>query len=130
MKTFRLASTMHPEQTCTSFSQFLVYNKSAPSSTAGTLCLGSRCLASWENLVCPSRHRLNHTALPFFTQRASTAPSVAMCFIIHFSEFLTAGGWEAAIQLHLDKANSLGRTMKRSFPCLLMSHQHSISIWF
>lgn len=118
LKTQRLASTVHLEQTCTSSFQFLlVHDKNALYSMAGGFFHESRYLVSWENIVFPTTD-VDHITLPLFIHIISSYScnhalllgSMKLSFNIWFNEFLTASGWEGGIQLHLNMANLWGGT--------------------
>lgn len=94
----QIGSTVHPQMDLHFLLPFfLVYNKYAPYSKAGTLCHGSKCLASWETLfVIPTTDR-DHITFPLFIQNISIyfcghvllTEGVKLAFITQFNEFLT-----------------------------------------
>lgn len=93
LRTLKLASRMHPEQTCALLLQFsLVYSKNAPCSTAGSHWWRSRRPASWRDPICHPHH-WSHL-LPFHSLfRASAVTSVPMCPIERSQFHSIGGGW-------------------------------------
>lgn len=101
LKTLRLASTVHPEQTCASSPQFsLVYSKSAPYSTAGNSTIHQDALLNGKiSFLIPTTY---WTIQPFPCSPESTSSyfcgllllveHMKLVFIFHFDEFLTVVG--------------------------------------
>ena len=77
--------------------------------------MGQDILLHSETLFVVPTNESNHITLLFFTQSISSnfcghtllIKRTMFAVIIHFNEFLEAGGWERDVQLHPETANHL-----------------------
>lgn len=124
MRTLKLACAMHPinraalsppSSSCSITRVPLIQEQVNSATDQDTLLHGTTSFAiptlDWD-----------HTTPPLVTQSISSyscdhallTESMKSAFIIHFREFLTAGGWEEDIQLNLGPGNYLGSATKKS----------------